>query len=433
MKLYFAYGSNMAFEAMAKVCPGVQRVGQARLSNYRLRFSRRSIKSHTGVADVVPAEDFCVMGMLYEVPDAEWPALERKEGLRLKPPAYREVAVSVYSFKERREYHASTFVVCAPEANEQIPSSTYLQGMIETLEGSSGFVPYLEFLKWLKRCIESSSPDTFRRGTLVLATTARGNSRGRYLIRANPASLGLPKNTKRVMVEFDGKATVASFDACAEVPDGICEMDQNLRHAFGITGQKCYGQAVMIRSVKRKRVMPALVEPRNLCLTVRQTNWTDSEKRICVLHPKNIVLLGLEEGEHVEIECSTLKNRKVTTKTGRYRVYTSEGRHGQAREYPEINCVYLDRECRDELGLSRTAGSYLNWPVLVRPSVSHLLRRRIAVYGITFLLGIASLSKIFELLLPSMTDVSRGVAAVICAVVATAIVTLVDVRAKIRY
>lgn len=434
MKLYFAYGSNMSLETMTKICPSAQRIGQARLSDYRLRFSRRSIRTHTGVADIAPAEGLCVMGALYEIPEAEWDALERKEGLRLKPhPAYREETVKVYSFKDRTERYASSFVVITRERDEILPSPEYLQGMIDAVDSLGGFLPYLEFLKWLKHCVESSSPETFRRGALVKSTSVRNNSHGRYLVRGNPEALGIPKRSRQVVVEFNGKVTVASFDPCDEIDKDACEMDQNLRHALGMAGQKCYGQTVTIRKFERNRVLPALVQPRNLCLKVRQTNWTESEKRICILHPKNIALLGLEEGEYVEIECSTLQNRKIIPKTVRLRVYTSESRHSQTRPYPEIDYVYIDRECRDELGLSRNAGSFLNWPVLVRPSVTHLLRRRVAVYGITFLLGIASLGQVLGLLAPNLTNMQRGVTAVVCAIVATAFVALIDVRAKIRY
>ncbi|MFI6168856.1 gamma-glutamylcyclotransferase family protein [Nocardia sp. NPDC051052] len=433
MKLYFAYGSNMSPDTMTAVCPNSRFVGEARLSNYRLRFSRRSIRTHTGVADVVPTEGFGVIGMLYEVPENEWEALERKEGLRLASPAYREISATVFSYRTGMQVPVSAFVVRVPEVHEQIPSPEYLQSMIEAVERHNEFMPYLEFLKWLKRCVETSNPDIFRRGTLVLPTSVRNRAHGRYLIRANPSAVDLPRNARRVLVEFDGKTTVANFDPSADIPDNVCEMDQNLRHALGMSGRDGYGQTVTLRAIKRRRIPRYLVESRNLCLRVQPTNWNDSEKRICILHPKNIVLLGLEEGEHVEVECSTLRNHKVITKVARYRVHSSERRPEQSRNYPEIDCVYLDRECRDELALPRELDPFPNWPVLVRPSISHLLRRRVAVYGITFLLGIASLGQVLGLLLPQFNGIPRGVAAVILSIIATALVAWIDVRAKVRY
>jgi hypothetical protein len=70
-------------------------LGAARLADHRLAFTRRSVKTGTGVADIVPAPGETVWGALYELGDGELAAIDRKEdsaGLTLKmrsaaPPA----------------------------------------------------------------------------------------------------------------------------------------------------------------------------------------------------------------------------------------------------------------------------------------------------------------------------------------------------------
>ena len=52
---YFAYASNMAPEVITRLCPRARYLGVARLTDHRLAFTRRSVRTGTGVADIVPA------------------------------------------------------------------------------------------------------------------------------------------------------------------------------------------------------------------------------------------------------------------------------------------------------------------------------------------------------------------------------------------
>jgi gamma-glutamylcyclotransferase (GGCT)/AIG2-like uncharacterized protein YtfP len=70
----------MAAEVMEVMCPRGRFGGVARLDGYRLAFTRRSIKTGTGVADVIHASNETVWGVLYEIEDEELPAIDRKEG-----------------------------------------------------------------------------------------------------------------------------------------------------------------------------------------------------------------------------------------------------------------------------------------------------------------------------------------------------------------
>ena len=75
MPLYFAYGSNMGREAMARRCPRSKALGPARLARHRLAVMREGWL--TSVRD--PRSS--VHGVLWDLALADVPALDRYEGL----------------------------------------------------------------------------------------------------------------------------------------------------------------------------------------------------------------------------------------------------------------------------------------------------------------------------------------------------------------
>src|SRR5580704_18310032 len=77
---YFAYGSNMAPSVMAQLCPGHRILGVAWLDGYRIAFTRRSVRTGTGVADIVEERGSTVWGVVYEVGEGGFASLDRKEG-----------------------------------------------------------------------------------------------------------------------------------------------------------------------------------------------------------------------------------------------------------------------------------------------------------------------------------------------------------------
>ena len=76
MPLYFAYGSNMSVEAMARRCPRSKAVGLARLERHRLAVMREGWL--TAARDPRSA----VHGVLWDLALSDMPALDRYEGLR---------------------------------------------------------------------------------------------------------------------------------------------------------------------------------------------------------------------------------------------------------------------------------------------------------------------------------------------------------------
>ena len=77
MPLYFAYGSNIDREAMARRCPRSKALGPARLLRHRLAVMRE------GFLTVVRAPRGAVHGLLWDLAFADVPALDRYEGLGL--------------------------------------------------------------------------------------------------------------------------------------------------------------------------------------------------------------------------------------------------------------------------------------------------------------------------------------------------------------
>jgi Gamma-glutamyl cyclotransferase, AIG2-like len=76
MPLFFAYGSNMSREAMARRCPRSKAIGVGRLERHRLAVMREGWL--TAVRDPRSA----VNGVLWELALSDVPALDRYEGLQ---------------------------------------------------------------------------------------------------------------------------------------------------------------------------------------------------------------------------------------------------------------------------------------------------------------------------------------------------------------
>jgi gamma-glutamylcyclotransferase len=125
-ELYFAYASNMASETMKRLCPGHRFAGVAELRDHRLAFTRRSIRSGTGVADIVRADGQTVWGVLYELDAAMLAVLDEKEG---NGWAYRRDPVSLRGARGE-ELVAMAYSVIAREPAEVRPSPEYLRGVL---------------------------------------------------------------------------------------------------------------------------------------------------------------------------------------------------------------------------------------------------------------------------------------------------------------
>jgi gamma-glutamylcyclotransferase (GGCT)/AIG2-like uncharacterized protein YtfP len=125
--LYFAYGRNMGTRAMEFACPGHRCLGAAELRDHRLAFTRRSLRTGSGVADVLAAPGASVWGALYALDPAQLAAIDEKEGAGW---AYERRAVRVVA-DDGGELEAFAYAVIAPDAEHVQPSREYLQAMLD--------------------------------------------------------------------------------------------------------------------------------------------------------------------------------------------------------------------------------------------------------------------------------------------------------------
>lgn len=87
--LYFAYGSNLSFEQMARRCPDSHFLGRARLPNHRFQINER------GFANVVAHPDSHVEGLCYRLSELDEEQLDCAEGV---PKAYEKVELEIELF-----------------------------------------------------------------------------------------------------------------------------------------------------------------------------------------------------------------------------------------------------------------------------------------------------------------------------------------------
>ncbi|MFS8524125.1 MAG: gamma-glutamylcyclotransferase family protein [Limnochordales bacterium] len=115
--LYFAYGSCMSPEDLARDVSGFEVVGPALVRGFRLGFTRYSRARRGGVADLVPDMAGVVEGVLYRVPVEQLAALDEREGA---PDNYRRDFIAVRT-PDGRIYDGVLTYVVADKAPEEIP------------------------------------------------------------------------------------------------------------------------------------------------------------------------------------------------------------------------------------------------------------------------------------------------------------------------
>ena len=118
----------MGTSAMELACPGHRYLGVAELRDHRLAFTRRSLRTGTGVADVLPAPGESAWGALYELDEAHLAALDEKEG---NGWAYERKAVRVFGPDGHSAGEAFAYVVIRPEPEHVPPSAEYLQALLD--------------------------------------------------------------------------------------------------------------------------------------------------------------------------------------------------------------------------------------------------------------------------------------------------------------
>lgn len=132
--VYFAYGSNLDRQQMARRCPSAMPMTGAVLPNHQLAFAGHSAVWGGGVATVRPKPGAHVNGMLYLLADTDLARLDQFEGA---PYTYeRRSKIVVDEAGKRRRVHVYTI---AEDLDEPaLPSRKYLD-VIERAYERLGF------------------------------------------------------------------------------------------------------------------------------------------------------------------------------------------------------------------------------------------------------------------------------------------------------
>ena len=126
--LYFAYGSNLDWEQIKKRVPSSSFYGIAKLENYRLDFTRKSVNRGCGVADIVKDENKDVWGAIYQFDEKDLGKLDKCEGYNPNrvENAYRRIEKMVYlEGKKDQSMTVYTYQVIDKEFDKHKPNKDY--------------------------------------------------------------------------------------------------------------------------------------------------------------------------------------------------------------------------------------------------------------------------------------------------------------------
>ncbi len=139
MKKYFAYGSCTNYESFRETmkeegCGDKFRVlGIGKLKDYRLAFTRRSIKWGGGSLDIIESPGDYVLGVVYEIPEEGITALNRREGAQPFANYHRKIDLKVELNNEETDVFAYTVV--DKDLKEIAPPQAYFDAVYEGLAG----------------------------------------------------------------------------------------------------------------------------------------------------------------------------------------------------------------------------------------------------------------------------------------------------------
>lgn len=125
--LYFAYGSNMNWQQMQARCPSARFISVALLPDYRLAFTRKSIKRDCGVADALPERGQKMWGVVYEISALDVGALDTSEGYRpgrKKNSYFRRECLVLLSGDDQQPLTVSSYFA-DPQPKPPLPNIRY--------------------------------------------------------------------------------------------------------------------------------------------------------------------------------------------------------------------------------------------------------------------------------------------------------------------
>lgn len=157
MALYFAYGSNMDQDQMKDRCPNSNEVGTGLIPNYRIDFSRKSIRRNCGVADILESKGDNTWGVIYDVSDEDFMSLDQFEGY---PKYYTKKLIKCYQFVDPNPFGSIPDNMSIQEYYEELYVNPFNFKEIETFvyevieKSSSTIQPSIEYLHLLQGAAE---------------------------------------------------------------------------------------------------------------------------------------------------------------------------------------------------------------------------------------------------------------------------------------
>jgi len=160
---YFAYGSNMNPERMKKRGMNFSECQQAILENHTLKFNKVSnADPRAGYANITPARDSFVQGIIYEIPREDIDKLDYYEGY---PLHYTRSQVELVACASLCPVEAITYIANNNKTKAGLkPQKKYLDHL---LKAESMLSPeYFDYLCSFETLEESSYHKIFVYGTL---------------------------------------------------------------------------------------------------------------------------------------------------------------------------------------------------------------------------------------------------------------------------
>lgn len=425
----------MASDVIGRDCATARFVDVGKVLDHRLVFTRQSVSRRGSAADIVTAPDMVTWGAVYEVSDDDVRALDRREG---HPNAYERSEIDVELMgAPRTTRRCVTYTVVDKVWPETKPQPDYFADILCGAAERNLPSSYQRFLESLA----AQPDDKFRHGYVILPTK-QVDRRTLGVLQVSPSDKSALRLGDVAFVEVGERRCVVRV----LIDDGLqageeCRLDQNVRDAIGVPGQETFGATATLDPCDNRTVRWSFIRPRFLVLPVNTPARLDSEKNIAVLHPKNIRLLGLNEGDYVRLRTAVIGagGRRVT-KSLTIRTFggsiTDRQARGRASEsdYPKLDTIYVDADGRHLLGL---AEDERGTPIVVTADIPKLFLSRTLFYGLTYFVGIAGLAATTRVALDwrRAGDSSDALVYLISAAVAallTAGLAVVDIRSRVQ-
>ena len=439
-RVYFAYGPDMAQSFMSRHCPTAVFLGTGRIGGYRLAVARPESPEGAEVRlRLVKGVGFTTRGAAYRVPSSD---LERiRAAARAAESAAPDWVDSRSASASDADSGVTDFIALAAWTSPAAAGAE--AGTLLEATGQAGqeralppdYLDYLEGLEMQETGAEST--------VAVLPTLERSDVKvGLPIVRVR-SSAGV-RHRGLCAVTSRGRSCIAVAMVDPSVADGVCRLDQEARYALEIERSRSYGDTVSVRPLARSMLLAWRIwKPRTLTLPVEQAARRDAGKRICVLHPERLRMLGAQEGAWLVLRAAVSDGQtgEASERSIRLRAmaWTPRDEAFERRSgtelYPSLDAIHLDQEARLALFGALRDVDTLGQPVTVHADVGAMFWDRFMYYGIGVFGAVLALASV---LMPLADEQGWRKSHVALAILVGALVfagvgVVKDIRHRVRY